>query len=78
MPLCAKCKDFFPPDFMVDLDGKVQQCLFCKKETKVLTFTKKNGIIKKYTKQECIDDYKKLTRMIVDKPGMKDKILGKR
>ena len=68
MAKCIKCGDFFPPNYteivpnhMPDKDGNdVQQCIFCKlqvdeveRETNV-----DSGQYIKYTKEQCVKDYK--------------------
>jgi len=60
--ICAKCFQLFPPDIMSDIDDKAKECAFCKmgKDEIVLS----SG--KTYTKQNCIDDYKKLLRKLKD------------
>ena len=65
MGYCKKCYNFFPPDFMRDIEGndgtpdqEDKQCLFCMLDKKVISFTGKNKKEEQYTKKQCIKDYK--------------------
>lgn len=68
MPKCVKCNEFFSPNYTDIIEGSErdskgeypQQCVFCKMElTEVERETEHNsGEFVKYTKEQCIKDYK--------------------
>ena len=37
MPQCAKCRDFFPPEFTVVAEEDDKLCIFCKRDYILLT-----------------------------------------
>lgn len=69
MPQCEKCKDFFPPNYTELIpEGKAnregqfpQHCVFCKDGVDFVMREDSHNSGKfntKYTKEECIRDYK--------------------
>jgi len=67
MGQCAKCKEFFPPDFMGDGLPGDKLCLFCKRDTKKIT-----GKGKTVTKKEIVKDYKIFTKKLQETRNVKD------
>jgi len=76
MPLCIRCRDFFPPDFMLSLQDGNEECVYCNKGVKHLQYTEKDGSVRNYTREECIRDYKILIGELKDTRDVK-KILEK-
>ena len=66
MPKCAKCYEMLPPNFCAPLSAEDVQCLFCENELTEITINKGNTV-EKYTKKDCIEDYKKLMNFMKDK-----------
>ncbi len=60
MPQCARCRDFFPPDFCVLAEEDDKLCLFCKRDTKEIKYGD-NQIV---TREEIIEEYKIFTKML--------------
>lgn len=86
MPKCVRCKEFFPPNY-VDLieggepmfDGELpKECIFCKLQINEVERETSNNSGKyiKYTKEQCLIDYKKFLRKLKDSRNVKD-ILNK-
>lgn len=82
MPKCAKCQEIFPPNYTETIENSSrdsqgdfpQHCIFCKlgineveRETE-----NKSGIYTKYTKQECLTDYKIFLKNLKDNRNVKD------
>lgn len=79
MAQCIVCKQFFPPGFTIVTEDKLaKKCIFCEKEIDEITYTvRENGQIKKCTKQEIIEDYKKLiNRLMEDNQRIKELVKG--
>ena len=53
MGQCVKCRDFYPPEFSVDLEDDKKMCIFCKRDTNEII---NNGL--KITRAEVIKEYK--------------------
>ena len=69
MPLCYKCKDFFPPELCFNLEptGADKECIFCHVGQNYITLSDDSGeVTRKYTRKECIRDYKKLCDLVVE------------
>ena len=62
MPQCAKCRDFFPPEFCVIAEDEDKLCLFCKRDANEIRYGEK--LEKVATKKEIVDDYKIFTKML--------------
>lgn len=60
MPQCAKCRDFFPPDFCVMAEDEDKLCLFCKRDIKEIKYSD-NKVV---TREEIVEEYKKFTKML--------------
>ena len=65
MPQCAKCRDFFPPDFCVIAEDDDKLCLFCKRDTNEIKYG--DALEKTATREEIVADYKILTKMLKEK-----------
>jgi hypothetical protein len=91
MPLCTKCKEFFPPNYTEivensEPDGMTgqypQHCIFCKLGVEhVERETSPNsGQFIKYTRNECLQDYKsfieKMAKSAKSKEKIKDTLTG--
>lgn len=80
MPKCEKCFNFYPPNYTkvipnkeLKLDGTPpQQCVFCELGIEHVEVEFEKGKYRKYTKTECIDDYKKFMKKIKDSGKVKD------
>lgn len=78
MPQCAKCRDFFPPEFCVVAEEDDKLCLFCKRDTKEIRYG--DNLEKVATKKEIIEDYKLFTKMLkeeLDDPNKYDELMKK-
>jgi len=57
MGLCAKCRDFFPPDLMFDTEQNGDQlCVFCQRDTKEIRYGDNNELV--ITQKEVVEEYK--------------------
>lgn len=80
MPKCEKCLNFYPPNYTkiipdkgVKEDGTMpQQCVFCELSIDSVEIEFETGKYRKYTKEECITDYKKFIRKMKDQGSVKD------
>jgi len=71
MPVCVKCREMFPPDFVSELDDNDMQCEWCKQGKKSLKYTEKDGSTRNYTKEDCVKDYKIFLGMLKDTKDVK-------
>lgn len=81
MPQCAKCKEFLPPNYtevipnqpkIADTDEYPQHCIFCKNDiTEVEVDDPQKGWTK-YTKEQCINDYKAFLKKIKESKNVQD------
>jgi hypothetical protein len=67
MAQCAKCKEFFPPEFTEQAEGSDKLCLFCKRGSDNIYY----GAGKTATRKEVADDYKKLLKKLREKRSVK-------
>jgi hypothetical protein len=57
MGLCAKCRDFFPPDLMFDVEQNGDQlCAFCERDTNEIRYGEHNELV--ITRKEVVEEYK--------------------
>ncbi len=57
MGLCAKCRDFFPPDLMFDVEQNGDQlCAFCERDTQEIRYGERNELV--ITRKEVVEEYK--------------------
>lgn len=73
MPLCVKCRKFFPPDVIFVIDEKMNEyeCVWCKRGVKEIQYTEKDGSVRKYTREDCVRDYKVLLGKLAEKKNVK-------
>ena len=64
MPQCAKCRDFFPPEFCVEAEEDDRLCLFCKRDIKEIRYG--DNLEKVAAKKEIVADYILFTKMMKD------------
>jgi hypothetical protein len=62
MPLCSKCRNFFPPQFVKKVTNTDYLCVFCEKGVDEITYG--TGNVKKITKDQVVNEYKKFIRMV--------------
>ena len=82
MPKCVKCQQIFPPNYTEDIENSSrdsngdfpQHCIFCKLGiVEVERETENNsGQYTKYTKQECLKDYREFLKNLKDNRNIKD------
>jgi hypothetical protein len=80
MPICAKCKHVFPPNYVEiiekaePIDGEYpKECVFCKLGVdQVERETSRNsGHYTPYTKTQCTEDYKAFLRKMAESQNVK-------
>lgn len=68
MPKCVKCFEFFPPQYMIQLPSEeevILECVFCTTgKNEVTVVEDATNREEKYTKQQCIEDYKIMLKMM--------------
>jgi len=82
MPRCVKCKGMFPPNYVEvipdsnpNLEGEYpKHCFFCKNNVdEVERETEHNsGKYIKYTKKQCLEDYRIFLAKLKDSKNVKD------
>jgi hypothetical protein len=77
MPQCVLCREFVPPGFAEWTDdGLAKKCIFCRREKDHVEYEDPDtGQKKFYTKKQLVEDYKKFTKDILDKPDAQKIIL---
>ena len=65
MPLCARCKERMPPDLCMDIEDGMKKCIFCVRDTNVITH---NGT--KITRQDIIKEYKMFCDELKDRADL--------
>lgn len=71
MARCAKCFQYFPPNFMREIPESKEgdlQCIFCMVGKDELTYDTDKGKTGTYTKKQCVEDYKIFLKKIKEKP----------
>lgn len=68
MGQCAKCRDFFPPDVMIEAEGDDKLCIFCVRDTNEIKYGENN----EYTlgREETIKEYKIFMKKLKDSPNV--------
>ena len=66
MGMCKKCTAFVPPEFIADNE----ECLFCEGWMDTVNLKNDKGVIEKYYKRQCIEDYKLFMRKLERMPGV--------
>ena len=83
MPKCVKCNEFLPPNYtevivnsQPDQKGDYpQQCIFCKSgldEVELEVERDSGKFTKKFTKNECLAEYKEFLKKVKDSKNVKD------
>ncbi len=78
MPQCAKCRDFFPPEFCVEAEEDDKLCLFCKRDIPKIRYGDSQE--KEATREEIVADYKLFTKMLkeeLDDPAKYEELMRK-
>jgi len=78
MPQCAKCRDFFPPEFTVVAEEDDKLCIFCKRDQKEIRYG--DNLEKVATRDEIVADYILLTKMLkeeLDNPEKYEELMRK-
>ena len=73
MGQCKKCTAFFPPDFMTD-----EECLFCEGGMDTVNLKNDKGVVEKYYKRQCVEDYKLFMRKLKQMPGVANALATKK
>lgn len=71
MGQCKKCFGYFPPTLMFELNGEDKQCVFCKVDKDYITLEKGDRTTK-YTRKQCMEDYRKFMKGVVEKPEVRE------
>ena len=77
MSRCVKCYNYFPPQYMREIEGveeEVYQCVYCKlgKDYVMVLMEDKKEI--KYTKEQCIRDYKMFLKKLKETESIAEKL----
>jgi hypothetical protein len=76
MPKCVKCFEYLPPTFCIEIpnteenrDEAILECVFCNTGKTEVTLVENDSGGKllreeKYTKTQCIEDYKTMLKMM--------------
>jgi len=78
MGKCQKCYSYFPPQYMREIEGaKIGdfQCIYCERGKDYVTIIKDdNSGEEKYTKKQCISDYKLFLKKLKESSNVAEKI----
>ena len=68
MGQCAKCRDFFPPDIMLEAEEDDKLCIFCVRDSNEIKYGENN----EHTlgREETIKEYKMLLRKLKEAPDV--------
>lgn len=80
MPKCVKCQDIFPPNYVDEIEGSVpmvdgeypKECVFCKLNITEVEVEMEKGGFKKYSKNECLSDYKHFLSKVKQSKNVQD------
>jgi wyosine [tRNA(Phe)-imidazoG37] synthetase (radical SAM superfamily) len=75
MGFCAKCRDFFPPDVMVDADDGDKLCLFCQRDQKEIRYGKNDEFV--VGRKEIVEEYKIFMKQLKEKKDVAKALMGK-
>lgn len=78
MPKCKICYYFYPPQYMRDIENAPEtdkQCIFCQRGKDYVMVMKEEGKEIKYTKNECIKDYKDFVKKLKETPNIAEKLV---
>lgn len=80
MGRCAKCYSYFPPQYMREIEGAENtedlQCIYCKSGKDYVMILKDDQSEQKYTKKQCIKDYKEFINKLRQTPNIAKKLAG--
>lgn len=62
MPLCSKCKKFFPPQFVKKLSGNDYLCIFCERGVNEIKYGPLKS--KTATRDQIVKEYQKFVKRI--------------
>jgi histone acetyltransferase (RNA polymerase elongator complex component) len=74
MGCCKKCTAFVPPEFMADNE----ECLFCEGGMDTVNLRNEKGVVEKYYKRQCVEDYKLFMRKLKQMPGVANALATKK
>jgi len=78
MPRCQKCYEFFPPQYMCEIENTeddVKQCIYCQQgKDYVMVLIEEDKKEIKYTKKDCIRDYKMFLKKLKETPNIAEKL----
>jgi len=72
-----KCYEFYPPQYMREIEGAESgdlQCVFCKRGKDYVMLVKEGSSDEKYTKKQCIRDYKMFLKKLKESPNIAKKL----
>lgn len=80
-PLCAKCREFVPPEFSTLVENSKDSendylCHWCKIDKDYITVTPEGKPAYRYTRNECVKDWKIFMKKLIEKRNVKN-ILNK-
>jgi len=75
MGLCAKCRDFFPPDVMVEADGDDKLCLFCQRDQEEIRYGENDEFV--VGRKEIVEEYKIFMKQLKEKKDVASALMGK-
>lgn len=83
MPLCEKCRNFFPPEFSTLVENNKDSendylCSWCKIDKDFISVTPKDKPSYTYTRDECIKDYKIFMKKLKENRNVKEIIKKKK
>jgi len=76
MPLCQKCRKFFPPQFCNEVDTNEYLCEWCLRDIDSITVKRDGGQEYKYTREQCAKEYEQFIKQLKETEDVK-KLLGK-
>lgn len=80
MGQCQKCYSYFPPQYMREIEGAESvddlQCVYCKSDKDYVMVQIDNGSEQKYTKKQCIKEYKEFINKLRQTPNIAKKLAG--
>jgi hypothetical protein len=62
MPLCDKCRKFYPPGFVAKVEEKTKLCMFCEKGVEEIRYGENNEKVAK--RADIVLEYQKYMRLI--------------
>lgn len=78
MPLCEKCRKFYPPQFCNQMEENEFLCEWCHRDIESILVTRSDGSQYKYTKEECAKDYDIFIKKLKESKDIKKIVKGER